>query len=331
MLAEFTEVLEKRKYQEPKKKNRDDDEPKKKVNNFSSNRDDRNNKGKKSGFGNIDLVRGAMDRFITSKLNPVDELSLFTQKMAESRFPDKLTDAIKQMDKEGSIETDGPVLGAMIFDILSNNRGKFRGELEDAYITIIDKLIRSRAEELSDRIKKKHRPSKDILKEIAVAVPSDDFVTDRKNIYGLVGEVNARLYIQAESWFPKGKDGETGEFTTKGLTKLFEAIYGEDNINKVAVGCLLEKRESYSKISTAEGKRLWNALSEFATETLEAVEDKRELDRLLGEYTYTRYLEFETDSGRRVILRDIDEEQQPNLAKAVKRLSKDERIAGRLA
>ena len=295
--------------------------------------DNRNDDKNSKGGSVIGIVEAASQKYIDSKINTVNDLEVFGQKLSNPKFAEKLGDALKVMEKNGSLDKDGPIIGAMMFELMLNNRNKIKGELEDTYIEMIDDLLKPRVSELADKMKKRHRPSKTILREIAIVLPTDDIIDVDKNLFSVVAMINEKLYAQADEWFKKGKDEDLSEevsFTTKGIYKLFDALYGEENLTKVAIGCLLEKRDKCNKISNKSGKELWNTITTFALETLNEVEDIRELDRLLGSYTYTRYLEFETDSGRRVILRDVDDEEYSQLAKAIRKLSKDERIAGRL-
>jgi hypothetical protein len=354
MLSEFTRTLEERERDQRERDSRDDDRdngpalsrwsPKgKDKKNYRDDRrndrdDDRNDKKSYdkpefSNGGNLELVKAAADRFIESKVKTVNELSLFAQKMLDRKFPEKLANVFKTMDKEGTLDSEGPVIASMIFEVLEKNRNKFR-DTEDEYLIMVDKLLKPRVTELSDSMKKKHRPSKTILREIALVIPTEEMVRSMTNLNALVATVNSKLYVQAEEWFKKGKDEESSEesqFSIKGITKLFEAIYGEENINKVAIACLLEKRSIYNNIKSAEGKELWNEITNFALETLNDIDNVKDIDKLLGSYTYTRFLEYETDSGRRVILKDVDEDEYKTLAKSIKALCRDEKIAGRLS
>jgi len=234
-----------------------------------------------------------------------DTVNKLFDKMEDPKFPKTLLRILKTQD-ETPVELG---MAVVIADFLERRHAKVDEETLGMYDESVTKILKPRMKKLS----KKLGLEKDILKELLVVVPDTDVMSDKKFIGIYVMKMLRRLYILA-------KDTDLGLEDVKTVKKLFKALFGDDQIDNIAINVLLERKEGMKNFGDRQ-LAVWNLMTSFALETLED-HKKKEIKEMLEHYIGRRAKDAEKgrDFARRVQLSQVAEDNYPKLAAAVEDL-----------
>lgn len=229
-------------------------------------------------------------------------------KMASPKFPKCLKKIMKDQELDAGVAT-------IIADFLERKGSELPEELVTMYAELVDKLLKSRVKKLT----KKVGIDPNIAKDVLVVVPGDEYINDR--FVGIfVGRVCRKLYVLARETGLEIKE-------TKQLKKLFKFLFKDELINDVAVAILLEKKETMKNFNDKQVE-IWNALTNFALDTLNGLE-KDDLKNYLVTFAERRMRDYEKnrDAARRVQLTQIADESYSRIAKVVSKLQEKEKYS----
>lgn len=230
------------------------------------------------------------------------------EKLFEKMNNKKFVKCLKVLQKEEILDEGVPVI---ITNFIERKGSELDEELVNDYIKVVNKILKEKVKKLSEKL----GIEKDIVKDILVVVPGDDYIEDR--IVGIyVGRVCRKLYILAKNDL---------NLNIKQIKKMFKFLFKEELIYDVAVQILLEKKE-YMKNFDEKQIAIWNTLTDFALKTLNNL-NKDELREKIVRYCKRRSND-ERDVARRVSLSQIDKDSYPTLYKVVNKLKeKNEDLA----
>lgn len=230
------------------------------------------------------------------------------EKLFEKMNNKKFVKCLKVLQKEEILDEGVPVI---ITNFIERKGSELDEELVNDYIKVVNKILKEKVKKLSEKL----GIEKDIVKDILVVVPGDDYIEDR--IVGIyVGRVCRKLYILAKNDL---------NLNIKQIKKMFKFLFKEELIYDVAVQILLEKKE-YMKNFDEKQIAIWNTLTDFALKTLNNL-NKNELREKIVRYCKRRSND-ERDVARRVSLSQIDKDSYPTLYKVVNKLKeKNEDLA----
>lgn len=230
------------------------------------------------------------------------------EKLFEKMNNKKFVKCLKVLQKEEILDEGVPVI---ITNFIERKGSELDEELVNDYIKVVNKILKEKVEKLSEKL----GIEKDIVKDILVVVPGDNYIEDR--IVGIyVGRVCRKLYILAKNDL---------NLNIKQIKKMFKFLFKEELIYDAAVQILLEKKE-YMKNFDEKQIAIWNTLTDFALKTLNNL-DKDELREKIVRYCKRRSHD-ERDVARRVSLSQIDKDSYPTLYKVVNKLKeKNEDLA----
>lgn len=235
----------------------------------------------------------------------VDEIY---SKMSSPKFPKCLKKLMKEQELDAGVAT-------IIADFLERKGSELPEELVTLYAELVDKLLKDSVKKLS----KKVGIEPDVAKDVLVVVPGDEYINDR--FVGIfVGRVCRKLYLLARETGLNLKE-------TKQLKKLFKFLFKDELLNDVAVAILLEKKE-FMKNFNDKQVEIWNALTNFALDTLNGLE-KEDLRNYLVTFAERRMRDYEKnrDAARRVQLTQLADDTYSRIAKVVSKLQEKEKYA----
>lgn len=189
-------------------------------------------------------------------------------------------------------------------------------DIMDRYVSIINKLLKSRVKEIS----KKVDMDDDLLTEFLVVLPDKDIVSenDAKYIGYYVYKMLKKIYLLADI-----KDWQFDN--TKQIKKLFGELFGKKFVDVVAVHVLLEKKDFIKKLNEKQ-QVVWNMLTTFALETIEK-QEKKHIKELLEYYCAKRAQDEkrQRDGARRIQFSAFSPEEYPTLSKVAKKMSENQK------
>ena len=187
-------------------------------------------------------------------------------------------------------------------------------EVKEIYIDIINKVLKSRIKEVN----KKLQLDTEVIKELLIITPDVGYISDEKFVSFYSQRMLRKLYMLANS-----NDHEVGLTETKQVKQLFKKLFGKKLLDVIALHILLEKKE-FVKGFNEKQTALWNLMTKFALETLEDLNKDEIVERL--EYYCVLRKKAESngrDGARRIQIAEINSEEYPKIAKAVKSLKKN--------
>jgi len=241
-----------------------------------------------------------------------DTINKLFDKMLKPKFAKALKMIVKNTDGEGL--DSGFVVIINGFIERNHKNEQMDEELMIAYSKIINKVLKSRIKELSEKL----NIDKDIIKELLVIVPNRDCVSSEKATGFYSQKMLRKLYLIAS-------ERNIGLDETKTIKKLFKELFGKKILDLIAINILLERKEFMKNFNESQ-VAIWNMFTDFALEYIEN-EDKKHIVELIEYYCNRRKSDAERnrDSARRVSLTSIDEAKYPNLAKRIKKFAKEEK------
>ena len=206
---------------------------------------------------------------------------------------------------------------AVIFNaFLVKNAQDLEEEIVDIYIGCIDKLLKKKIKKITDKTSLNFECARDLL---AIA-PGKQYISNEDFIGLYVTKMLTRLYNEAKVQKDIMAD-------TKEIKNLFKIIFGKELLDVVAVNILLQKKE-YMNGLTEDQLTVWNNLTVFALETIEA-EEKAHVVELVEYYIQRRNKDDKKgrDAARRISLTSVQAEDYKRIAKVVQKLAKDNKVA----
>lgn len=222
----------------------------------------------------------------------------------------KVLKAVKLVSKDQDSDYGFPAVFAVVLrDLVDTQRRKHgNDEILDEYEKIIHIILKQEIKSLS----KVSGISKELAYELLTVLPIPEIV-NRKQIVGIyVGRINRKLYIAEDKKF------DTID-RIKTIRQIYKYLFGNlDMIDEIALSILLERRPTNDNAKT----NIYSLLTTFALDTLEKME-KKEIRDVVKRYAERR--KREREGSRRVVLSEIDKEDYPKIAKAVKKVIKNEK------
>jgi hypothetical protein len=171
------------------------------------------------------------------------------------------------------------------------------------YDDAINKILKKRIKKVS----KKLDLEKDIVKELLVIVPDKEAISDERFVGIYSQKITRKLYALA-------KDIDLGLDETKQVKKLFKELFDENLIEAIAANILLERKENIKNFNDKQ-TAVWNLMTSFALETIEALK-KKDIRELLEYYIGRRQKDAEKgrDFARRVQLSQVSEDYEKILS-----------------
>jgi hypothetical protein len=304
-----------------------------KNNKDSGKKDWKNNNGySKMEYNITQSITKISELYVERKKNDAESLEKFQEKLFDARFVKDLHDIIlKNVDddddeEESSDENgkfDNAPFAAFIYEFTIKNREKLGGDHRTMLFSIVGRMIKKRAKQVLKRFKKKDKPSKNLIKEVCLVLPSDDIINPNSNIFNLVQQVNTKIYLVSAD-----DDESLNLDSVKSFKRFYSELFGEDNLSKCAVGCLLERKRTADSFSNDEQKKIWSKLSSFALSVLDELE-KDEIEYHVALYTKRRFADElnRINSPRRINFLELDDDKYKNIYKVIKRLSKEQKFA----
>jgi hypothetical protein len=298
-----------------------------------NNRNDRDGKFKGKDFENDFMIKSVEDinqKVIELKKNDVNSIEVFKEKLLDSRFVESLYKSVlKAIDKNDDDEYEYSKsltpFASLLLEVVLNNKSKIEDDAMNKLLSIIGKITKGRTKELKDRFKENElKVNKELINEFSLVIPSDEIIKPRQNIFELVKEINRSIYDFANN--PKE---ETKLEKVKHIHKLYKTLFGSENVESCAIGCLLEKRMVTKSFNTKEQTALWELMTEFALETLENIGDSYKIEKKLGLYTMHRKNDAE-DETRRIDFVDFSKtavkKEYKNLLKAIENMLDNKKV-----
>jgi hypothetical protein len=205
-------------------------------------RDNNKEKFKGKDFENTFMIKSIEDinqKVIEIKKNDINSLDVFKEKLLDSRFVDSVYNTIvkainKNDDEEYEYSKSLTPLASYLLEFALENKNNLEESSMQILLSVIEKLGKGRAKELKSKLKESGvKINKELIKEIGFVIPSDDIIKPRQNIFELVMDVNRAIYDFANN--PKE---ETKLEKTKHIKKLYKSLFGEENLESCANGCL---------------------------------------------------------------------------------------------
>lgn len=206
---------------------------------------------------------------------------------------------------------------AVVFNaFLVKNAADLEEEVVDIYIECINKLLKKKIK----KIEKKTGLSFECARDLLAIAPGKQYISNENFIGLYVTRMLTRLYNEAKVQKDVLAD-------TKAIKDLFKVIFGKELLDVVAVNILLQKKE-YMNGLTEDQLTVWNNLTVFALETIEA-EDKDHVVELVEYYIQRRNKDDkkQRDAARRISLTSVQAEDYKRIAKVVSKLAKDQKVA----
>lgn len=199
-------------------------------------------------------------------------------------------------------------LAVVINDFLGHRISKLDEDMVSGYTKLICKILKPRVKQITKKID----IDPELLREFLVITPDPELVSDKKVVSIYSGRMLNKIYTLAGE--------EPIDIDPKTLKKLFKHIFGEEALTRIAVGALLQRKDTLSKFNTEAQLKLWNNVTTFALNTLEKA-DKDELRQRLE--FYYRTCKKDKDRGnnfaRRTELTTLGEDY-PNIYKTLCKL-----------
>lgn len=248
--------------------------------------------------------------FIKKGHGDQDFVNQLFNRMQDEKFAKILLRILKTQD-ETPIEIG---MAVIINEFLERRHDKIDEDTMDLYDSSIDKILKKKIKKVS----KKVGLEKELLKDLLVIIPDIDVISDKKYAGIYVQKILKKIYVLS-------KENDLGIDSTKTLKKLFKALLGDDLLNKVSISILLERKE-YIKNFNEKQTAVWNLLTAFALDTLEA-NKKKDIKSELSNYIYRRMKDAEKnrDGSRRVQLSQIASDSYPKIFDAVEDLSEKDK------
>ena len=237
-------------------------------------------------------------------------ISHLFDKMACEKFAKAIGKIYKKSSKDEEIEINLG-LAMVIAGFIEKRHAEMSEDLNTAYTSLIRKILKKRIKEVNKSLSL----DESIVADLLLIIPDKSFIRNEKVLGIYCQKLFRKLYILAQN-------NDIGIADTKTLGKVFKKIIGKKNIDVVATYILLEKKE-YLKNFNDKQQALWNLMTQFALDTIEA-QEKKHIVELLELYVSRRKFDAnkDRDVARRIDLTSIDAEQYPKIAKAVSKLSK---------
>lgn len=199
-------------------------------------------------------------------------------------------------------------LATLINGFLGKRIGNLDEEMVSDYTKLICKILKPRVKQIT----KKVNISDELLREFLVITPDPELVSDKKVVSIYSDRMLNKIYSLAAD--------EVIELDPKTLKKLFKQIFGEEALTKIAVGALLQRKDTINKFTNEGQLKLWNNVTTFALNTLEKA-DKEELrERLVFYYkTCEKAKQRGGNVARRTELTTLGEDY-PSIYKALCKL-----------
>lgn len=200
-------------------------------------------------------------------------------------------------------------LAVLINDFLGRRIANLDEDMVDGYTKLICKILKPRVKEITKKID----IDADLLREFLVITPDPTLVSNKKVVSIYSDRMLNKIYSLAGD--------EPIDLSPKTLKKLFKHLFGEDALTKIAIGALLQRRDTLNRFNNNESQiRLWNNVTTFALNTLEKA-DKEDLKERLAFYyrTCNKAKERGNNIARRIELTTLGEDY-PSINKALCKL-----------
>lgn len=226
----------------------------------------------------------------------------------------KVAKALKKISKsEEGLDCGFAVVIANMFEKVHGMQDvEIEPEVNEIYIGIIDKVLKSRIKDVN----KKLELDPEVIKELLIITPDVGYISSPKFVSFYSQKMLRKLYMLAN-------DKDINITEAKQVKKLFGKLFGKDLLDVIAIHILLEKKE-FMKNFKANQTALWNVMTTFALETIEK-QDKEHIVELLEYYCELRKKNAQNnrDGARRIQLAEINVEEYPRIAKGIKYIKKN--------
>jgi hypothetical protein len=246
-----------------------------------------------------DSIPGIVTYYIKKGHRDQDAVNELFDKMEDEKLAKTLLKVLKEDDAE-NIDLG---LATVVADFLERRHDKIGEEIVTMYDDAINKILKKRIKKVS----KKLDLEKDIVKELLVIVPDKEAISDERFVGIYSQKITRKLYALA-------KDIDLGLDETKQVKKLFKELFDENLIEAIAANILLERKENIKNFNDKQ-TAVWNLMTSFALETIEALK-KKDIRELLEYYIGRRQKDAEKgrDFARRVQLSQVSEDYEKILS-----------------
>lgn len=252
-----------------------------------------------------------VDFYIHKGFKARKEVSEIFEVMNNKKYAKSLVKLLKSKEKDMEINIG---LVTLISDFIDNKSADISEEVAELYNEAIDLILKKRIKKVTKKIE---NINPIVVKNLLVVVPDPGVVGDNHSLGFAVRKVLKRLYAMAKS-------NDLQLETPEKVYALFAQLFGEERNNYVAVNILLERKEYIRNFNESQ-LVVWNLLTNFALEVLEA-HKKKALKEVIEYYIMRRTKDAKknNDAARRIQFAQLSPEDFPTILKVVEKLKKDD-------
>lgn len=223
---------------------------------------------------------------------------------------EKFVKTLKVIAKDSDNYTLDLGLAVLINDFLGKRMNNISEEMVSSYVKLIKKILKPRVKEITKKVDIDEK----LLREFLVITPDPELVSSKKVVSIYSDRILNKLYALA------GEDEEI-MIDAKTIKKLFKHIFGEEALSKIAVGALLQRRDTLNRLKSQNQIKLWNNVTTFALNTLEKCEKNELLERLSFYYkTCNKAQQNGNNVARRIELSTLTKEDYPKIIKTLHKI-----------
>lgn len=223
---------------------------------------------------------------------------------------EKFVKTLKVIAKDSDNYTLDLGLAVLINDFLGKRMNNISEEMVSSYVKLIKKILKPRVKEITKKVDIDEK----LLREFLVITPDPELVSSKKVVSIYSDRILNKLYALA------GEDEEI-MIDAKTIKKLFKHIFGEEALSKIAVGALLQRRDTLNRLKSQNQIKLWNNVTTFALNTLEKCEKEELLERLSFYYkTCNKAQQNGNNVARRIELSTLTKEDYPKIIKTLHKI-----------
>ena len=223
---------------------------------------------------------------------------------------EKFVKTLKVIAKDSDNYTLDLGLAVLINDFLGKRMNNISEEMVSSYVKLIKKILKPRVKEITKKVDIDEK----LLREFLVITPDPELVSSKKVVSIYSDRILNKLYALA------GEDEEI-MIDAKTIKKLFKHIFGEEALSKIAVGALLQRRDTLNRLNSQNQIKLWNNVTTFALNTLEKCEKEELLERLSFYYkTCNKAQQNGNNVARRIELSTLTKEDYPKIIKTLQKI-----------
>lgn len=223
---------------------------------------------------------------------------------------EKFVKTLKVIAKDSDNYTLDLGLAVLINDFLGKRMNNISEEIVSSYVKLIKKILKPRVKEITKKVDIDEK----LLREFLVITPDPELVSSKKVVSIYSDRILNKLYALA------GEDEEI-MIDAKTIKKLFKHIFGEEALSKIAVGALLQRRDTLNRLKSQNQIKLWNNVTTFALNTLEKCEKNELLERLSFYYkTCNKAQQNGNNVARRIELSTLTKEDYPKIIKTLHKI-----------